>query len=210
MHRIIEGETAGFVAAGRLANTAAHLTHLRQEFVGQPELCFTLASCIVRIRRREQLEEHLAQFFSLLNHPQTGDFLAEQLSLRWLVSVADTLADHGTPEEATAAMIVTVLVNLVKLAETEHRLIADGTYSEENMTALLAAHPSSLFGGMICYHPLRGDMPQNMFSRIERLLTPNRFLGLAYRRVLAELRSQPNLLSRLARYNDRFFSRDAA
>jgi hypothetical protein len=205
MARRIPGEPDGWLAVGRFEDTARHLKHLRREFQGQPELNFTLAAAIVHIRRREEPGRNLALFWQLLAHPVTGRFLAEHLSLRWLVSVADTLADHAAPADAAAALILVTLANLVKLAETERRLVRDPTYDEAALETLCEQFAVPLFGGLTLYNPRRGDMPRNLFARIGRQMARQPFLDTAYRRLMKELKENPNVLSRLAGYREGFW-----
>lgn len=204
MTQIIETGPKGFLAIGRMPDTEAHLSHLRQEFTGQPVLNFTLATCIVRIRRRESLDANLSLFFALIEHDEAGPFLARHLSLRWLVSICDTLADHAEPALASAALTLVVLVNLVKLAETERAFVRDPEHDPAKIQSLIERHPVPLFGGMILCHPRRGDMPRNLFERIGRRVENHGFLERTYRRMLDELGAHPNLLSRLAALNPEF------
>ena len=51
---------------------------------------------------------------------EAGHVLARQLSLRWLVSAADTFVDHPRdPSEQAAALAATLAAGAVKLSETE-------------------------------------------------------------------------------------------
>lgn len=59
---------------------------------------------------------------------------------------------------------------------------------------------------MTLYHPKRGDMPRNLLARIERQLAHHPFLRVAFGRLKRTLQEEPNLLRRLAAYNDRFWA----
>ena len=151
------------------------------------------------------MDQHLALFFQLLAHPVTCHFLVEQLSIRWLVSVADTLADHGAPTDSAAAIILVTLVNMIKLAESERCIMTDPSHNEAKLEKWAEQFAVPLFGGLTWFNPRRGDMPRNLFARIERQVSHHPFLRAAYQRLLTEFKIQPNLLNRLATYNDRFW-----
>jgi len=95
----------------------AHVANLQCEFSGQPELVFHHAKLIVLIRREFRLKETLAQFFALWE--SEVDFLCTHLNLRWLVSAADTFAEHAEGSQRAVAMMATLLANTVKIAESD-------------------------------------------------------------------------------------------
>lgn len=95
-----------------------HLENLRREFSGQSELLWYHAKLIVLIRREFQTSQQYAEFRSLWE--QEGDFLRENLNIRWLVSATDTFAEHDAdPAVRAVAMMASVLVNTVKMQESE-------------------------------------------------------------------------------------------
>lgn len=206
LNSVVSGDERDFIATGRLETLEQHLLHVKREFSGQPTINYSFASCIVKIRRQIESVDNQALFLDLVHHPITGPFLAEHLSLRWLVSAADTLADIGNDQEAAAAMNLVVLVNMIKLAETEYRLCGQPEHQPQELSQLLEQHPAPLFEGMIYYHPIRGDMPRNMFQRLQRTVSSHAFLDRVFARAMQVLQQQPNLLQRLAVYNERFFN----
>ena len=95
-----------------------HLANLRCEFSGRPELLLHHATLIVLIRREVRLAESLGQFTALW--AQEAEFLCRHLNLRWLISAADTFADHGPDPQARAvAMMASLLANTVKIGESD-------------------------------------------------------------------------------------------
>lgn len=206
LNSVVSGNERDFIATGRLENLEQHLLHVKREFSGQPAINYTFACCIVKIRRQIEPEDNRALFLDLVHHPIIGPFLAQHLSLRWLVSAADTLADIGNAQEAGAAMNLVVLINMMKLAETEYRLCGKPEHQPQQLAQLLEQHPVALFEGMIYYHPIRGDMPRNMFQRLRRSVSSHAFLERVFARALQVVQQQPNLLQRLAVYNEGFFS----
>jgi hypothetical protein len=114
---------------GRKDDLERHLAKLRTEFAREPELCFELARTIVLIRREIDLARNLRRFYEILEFDP--EFLWAALSKRWLVSVGDTIADHGNARERNAALCIGLFVNLVKLAEAEHLMRSTADVSPE-------------------------------------------------------------------------------
>ena len=106
---------------GRRPDFFEHVNELRSEFAGRSELLVLHAAFVVALRRRIAAGHFLPLYLRLWR--EESGFLRRELSLRWLVSACDTLADHGvTPTQRAVALNGTVLANLAKLAETERRL----------------------------------------------------------------------------------------
>ncbi len=190
---------------GRHASLEAQLDAIREDFVGAPVLCLRTGEHVVRLRRGVSLESSRAALFALTEHPESGSFLARELSLRWLVSVLDSYADHAPITQAAGALALSVMVNLVKLAETERLLLSDGRHDERRRQQLAEQFPVPLFGGLNAFRLESGDMVHNLFERLETVLQDQPFLIAAAERVREQLRTQPNLLRRLAAYHPRLF-----
>ncbi len=144
-----------------------HLENLRREFSGQSELVFHHAKLIVLIRREVRLAESVAQFRTLWD--EEGEFLARALNLRWLISAADTLADHDSDAETrTVAMMAGLLANTVKIYESERyitnaaTLAPDPARIEKLQTDLVP-----LFEGMSVFTVGTDDTLRNMYWRLE-------------------------------------------
>ena len=117
---VIEGEVPTYTH-GADKDLLSHLENLKNEFIGQSELCYRHAQLIVLIRREVELDVNLAHFFRLWL--EEADYLVENLNTRWLVSAADTFADYSEePLEQAYALATAGLINAVKLAETERWL----------------------------------------------------------------------------------------
>lgn len=144
-----------------------HLADLRCEFSGQSELLFHHASLIVLIRREVRLAETLPEFERLW--AQEAEFLCQNLNLRWLISAADTLADHaGDPQARAVAMMGSLLGNTVKISESDRYI-----HGAEALTPLpkriegLQAGLTPLFDGMSMFTVGTDDMLRNMYWRLE-------------------------------------------
>ncbi len=186
------------------ADLQSHLDALSREFSGAPRLCFELATLIVHIRRKIDLELSLVKFFFLLDTEL--DFFCCELDSRWLVAIADTLADYGNEFELTAAMIPVLLINLTKLAETERQFITDASPDLQKQRAIMGNQlPLPLWDGISSYWLNCGDMPRNLFRRCRTALSAAPISLKIFNTLLERLQSNPNLLSRLAQYNPHFW-----
>ncbi|MBT0780171.1 hypothetical protein EQ718_05280 [Paracoccus versutus] len=144
-----------------------HLANLRCEFSGRPELLLHHATLIVLIRREVRLAESLGQFTALW--AQEAEFLCRHLNLRWLISAADTFADHGPDPQARAvAMMASLLANTVKIGESDRYVRGSETSAplperiEELQTELVP-----LFEGMSVFTVGTDDTLRNMYWRLE-------------------------------------------
>jgi hypothetical protein len=159
-----------------------HLHNLRAEFAGQAELLYYHAQLIVLIRREYQIAEQFAQFERLWE--TEGEFLREHLNTRWLISAADTFADHSTHlETRSLALAASLLINTIKLQETERYLQATENLSDQpDRQQQLQTGRVALFDGTSAFAVGTDDTLRNLRWRLDAIRTENP-MGL----VLAEL-----------------------
>ncbi len=169
-----EGLRERIVDAGEVRQTHGseksidlHLEDLRREFSGQSELLWHHAKLIVMIRREFRTSETFAQFCALWEAEQ--DFLCEKLNIRWLVSAADTFAEHHEDKLARAvAMMTPLLANTVKMQESERFVRNTGhAQPDETRIALLQTELVPLFEGMSVFTVGTDDTLRNMYWRLE-------------------------------------------
>ena len=99
-----------------------HLQDLRHEFSGQSELVWHHAKLIVLIRRGIKTKKTYQEFCTLWD--TESDYLKKNLNLRWLVAATDTFAEHDENFEVRSiGMMVSLLINSIKIYETELYLI---------------------------------------------------------------------------------------
>ncbi|WP_027994699.1 hypothetical protein [Simplicispira psychrophila] len=156
-------------AHGSAPDLAEHLLRLRGEFVGQPELLYRHAQLIVLIRREVDIPAHYERFEQLWLAEVS--YLRTQLDLRWLVAACDTFIDHAKdPVLRAVALSAVVLVNTVKLQETERFLLgAAATSAPEQEEALQALRTRrvNLFDGLSAFIPGTDDTLRNMRWRLD-------------------------------------------
>ncbi|MDF1621765.1 hypothetical protein [Pseudothioclava nitratireducens] len=148
-----------------------HLENLRREFAGQSELLWYHAKLIVLIRREFQTSQQYAEFRSLWE--QEGDFLRENLNIRWLVSATDTFAEHDPgPAVRAVAMMASVLVNTVKMQESERFITNAADLSvDPARVATLQEELVPLFEGMSCFTVGTDDTLRNMMWRLHPFMS---------------------------------------
>lgn len=171
-----------------------HTQLLRGEFIGKSELLLYHALLNVQLRRGLDPEASLERFRSLWR--DHGDFLLHQLDCRWLVSACDSIADHfPEPEERAAALAASLLVNLIKLHETERRAQGDPS---QPPAALAYPWPGrhDLFDGLTAYRIGRGDMIRNLQERVQRVSASVVFAGPILRELLRRMNGNDTVLKR--------------
>ncbi|NOD91707.1 hypothetical protein GS636_02800 [Ruegeria sp. HKCCD4884] len=111
-------DSATEVPAGRSTTWDRKRAQIAREFVGQSELAFLNAQLISNLRKRS-FPRHAPTLFCRLWDEQS-DHLLVALDLRWLVSSAQTFADHGqTATQREVGHALRMLFGLMKLYEFE-------------------------------------------------------------------------------------------
>lgn len=179
-----------------------HLANLRQEFSGQPELVYHHAKLIVLARREFRTEETFAKFKGLWD--REAEFLCHHLNIRWLVSACDTFADHD-PDPATrnAALMVSMLVNTVKIYESE-RYITDASADvvDKDRVERLQTDLVSLFEGLSCFTVGTDDTLRNMRWRLDAVFSEGP-VGLIFKTVFDRLQVNDTAFARLRALHQR-------
>lgn len=176
-----------------------HFTNLEREFAGQPELCLYLAKLIVMLRRDVTPGATFARFERLW--VAEGDFLLKQLSLRWLVSAADTYADRGG-EGYGAAILASGLANMAKVAETDRFLHPSANDHDPARFQILREGPKPMFDGMTFFAAGTDDSLTNLRRRMEPAFRQG-VPGAILREVFRRLNDQPTVLNRMRALNRR-------
>jgi hypothetical protein len=148
---------------GRSDNLNTHFHNLLPEFVGRSHLAFLLACCIVVIRKSNGTGAGITLFHRIIS--EHTDEICSELNTRWLVSVCDTLADHGkNGAQKALGLGGSLLANTVKLVETERNLFQ---VPRPWPPKRRLKHNKRLFDGVIGFWLENGDMIENMIARIE-------------------------------------------
>lgn len=158
----------------RLSKVEDHLHHLARLFASETQILYFHAVLISLIRRRLYEKAPLVAFFSLWT--RQGDYLLRNLSLRWLVSAADTWIDQSPSRvDASTATVAAVIANTTKLYETERRII-DTRHStapwpgrQIPVDEARSLSGQELFDGVTPFVVGSGDMISNMIHRMQNL-----------------------------------------
>jgi len=146
-----------------------HFSLLRDEFVGQSELCYSHAKIIVLIRRDFEAKNHFALFEQLWKEEK--DYLLKNLNLRWLISATDTFTDFSDDSSIKSlSLACSCLLNTVKMQESE-RFIANldsNLDDKEKIARLDNDERIPLFDGMSVFKVGTDDTLRNMRWRIDK------------------------------------------
>jgi hypothetical protein len=166
---IIDGSEVQYTH-GSSNNLEEHFIALRDEFVGQSELCFTHAKIIVLIRRDFEAKNYFTIFEQLWKEEK--DYFLKNLNTRWLISATDTFADFSDNDTIKSLSVAcSCLLNTVKMQESErfitnaHSFIDD----KEKITKLDNEERVSLFDGTSVFKFGTDDTLRNMRWRIDKV-----------------------------------------
>lgn len=164
---IIDGDVPIYTF-GSDKDLQTHIANLRQEFIGSPELVHYHASLIVLIRRDIDAVANFAKFKALWQTER--DFLLQTLNTRWLISACDTFIDYD--DDATLQAILmnaVVLINTLKLQETEHLLCDVSLRENEQTRTQLQNERVTLFDGTSAFAVGTDDSIRNMRWRLDKV-----------------------------------------
>jgi len=151
-----------------------HFSALRDEFVGQSELCYTHAKIIVLIRRDFKEKNHFAIFKQLWEEEK--NYLLKHLNTRWLISAADTFADLSDDDSIKCLSVAcSCLLNTVKMQESERFITnADSCSSDKDKIGRLDKEERiPLFDGTSVFKFGTDDTLRNMRWRIDKVAQLN-------------------------------------
>jgi hypothetical protein len=160
---------------------------------------------IRNIRRGIDVERNFERF-RVLVEGQT-ERVCSDLDTRWLVSVCDTYADFGTPVESRNAMFVSLLANFEKVSQS----YVYWKLGYEGSLEVPADHEPRkvpLWDGMSSFHLSVGDVTNNLFARLGRLMEPTPHIARIYETVRDRLRDHETILGALNKYHRHVFDTD--
>ncbi len=154
---------------GHSKDLPVHIANLSVEFSGKPELVFHHAKLIVLIRRGYKVDEVFSEFETLWQ--QHGEWLLKNLNIRWLVSACDTFADHcADPTEKSLAFSTSLMVNTVKIYETENYLTNSlQPVYDQKMILNTQQQLVPIFEGLSCFTIGTDDTLRNMVWRMKEI-----------------------------------------
>jgi len=165
--QIIPGDEVTYTH-GSSKSIEGHFSALREEFVGQSELCYTHAKIIALIRREFKADNHFEVFEQLW--AEEKEHLLENLNTRWLIAATDTFADYSDDDAIKGLSIACVcLLNTVKLQESERFITnaKDCEDDQEKINRLDNEERFALFDGTSVFKFGTDDTLRNMRWRID-------------------------------------------
>lgn len=151
-----------------------HFSALRDEFIGQSELCYTHAKIIVLIRRDFETKNHFKLFEQLWLEEK--EHLLKNLNTRWLIAATDTFADYSNDDAIKSLSVACVcLLNTVKLQESERFITNAQNYKDDNekINRLDNEERFALFDGTSVFKFGTDDTLRNMRWRIDKVAKLN-------------------------------------
>jgi len=191
---VIPGDQNG-TWAGRSKDLIDHFHKLQPEFSGMSRLSHLLACTIVVLRRDEACEPARKLFWRILD--ERFDDIRSELSLRWLVSISDTMADFGRSSgERAIGLNASVFANSTKLHESELKVF----YPKRPWPPKKRMSPGGeLFDGMITFWTEKGDLIENMFARSLKVAELEPTAGKILVEVIDRLKKGPTVYRRFTR-----------
>jgi hypothetical protein len=183
----VQGESA-VPSYGLKPDLHEHACMLRDEFVGKKAILLYHALLNVRLRRQIELPDTIGRFRKVWL--ECRPILLSELDSRWLISACDSIIDYfEEPEERLVAMAAVVMMNTIKLYETERLACGQHLFpSQLDNPVFQWQDRYELFNGVSAYAIGRGDMIRNMHRRVGLVLDLSTFAS----PILAELTRRIN------------------
>lgn len=159
-----------------------------------------LRELIIELRNHRDVEDNFPVFRSLVE--ESGFLILETWDLRWLISICDTYADYGTPVERRNALLVSLFVNLFRIADTY--LITQNCTDDHEMINILSQQqiPLSLLNneanGVMTLSLAKQDTCLNLAKRLDAVLEETPFFHAVYRKAVELFLKESPLLSGFA------------
>lgn len=177
------------------ASIERRFAEFQGEFEGRSELLSLHSMLVAMLRRNDPPPEALTLFFRLWK--EKGDFLCNELSMRWKVSAATTFGDCGeTLEQRAVGMGLSILFDSIKLHESERRL--SGQRSEVPFPTAKRKQRHAIAFDVQPYSVSRGDMDRNMLARLSLMARKDETIyPLAYSMLSEIMNDQRTVFARL-------------
>jgi len=123
------------------------------------------------------------------------DEVCAACNIRWLISICDSYADHAPPAEAHAALAISTMLNMLRMAET-WRFLSPGMRPQRVSRA--RADTFQLYGGVQTVHLDNQDTYLNLSRRLHRATAAYPHLGQVLDTILTRLHAEDSVLAGLA------------
>ncbi|SMX42653.1 hypothetical protein [Octadecabacter ascidiaceicola] len=177
------------------ASIERRYAEFQAEFEGRSELLLLHSMLVAMLRRNDPPREALKLFVRLWE--EKGDYLANELSMRWKVSAATTFGDCGeTLEQRAVGMGLSILFDSIKLHESERRL--SGQRSELPFPTVSRKERHAIAFDVKPFSVARGDMDRNLLARLSLMARKDEAIyPLAYSMLSEIMTDQRTVFARL-------------
>lgn len=168
-----------------------------REFSGKDIALKPILSCIIKSRNNIDVEEVHKLF---LESVQLNMLKVLELNTRWLISILDTYADCGSELERSNATMVSLMFNQIKILDTYLNNVADSTIVDKKVRR---NRPNRLWDGMVEFNIYRGDMVENLISRIDNNLKTTPHIHAIWKELMMRMEKSKNAFSKLKNIHER-------
>ena len=159
-----------------------------------------LISIIRFLRKRHEVKANWARFEQIIQNNHCEIF--SELNLRWLVSIADTIADHSGQPRASQALSISMFVNTLRIAEM---VKLSRISSIEDISSI---EFKELYSGITSFSVERQDTFLNISRRMKFLLSGDQLLCNLWEEVLNRVHSSDSVLKEFqakSNFPERYF-----
>jgi len=160
---------------------------------------------IIKLRKGKEKEKSWSAFQTLIENNLKE--VCSLLDTRWLVSICDTYTDYGDPVIRRNAMLVVQTANFEKLWAT-HLLMYDVKLNQEKLNKLKKHKIIPLWDGMYSFNINHGDMTNNFFARVDKLMKETPVIETIYKTVIQRIKENDTVFANLDKYHNRLFEPD--
>jgi 6-pyruvoyl-tetrahydropterin synthase len=171
----------------------------------EKSLSAEIQEAIIKLRKEKDIQNNWIEFRNLVE--QNIDEVCSTLDTRWLISICDTYVDFGDNIIRRNAMLVVQIPNFEKLWAT-HLLMYDVSLNPEKLQKLKNNKIIALWDGMYSFNLNHGDLTNNQFDRLEKLLKETPVIEQIYRTVIQRIKDNDTVLANLNKYHGRLFEPD--
>ena len=154
---------------------------------------------IVELRNRRNTVDNWSTFKKQV-HLNKKEIISE-FSCRWLISICDTYADYGNPVQSRNAFIISMFVNMIRVADT-YRFTMTGEHDADKLN-LMKSKQIELYDGLMSLHIDRQDTCLNLSKRSLRLLKVTPLLFEIYIEIVNRLKTERTLIADFASLSSR-------
>lgn len=176
-------------------NMEEHISKLRPQFAGQPEVCHEIIGYVVRIRRNNN-QDDVIKFWSLLTLYK--DAILSNLNTRWLISICDTIVDTGNDVDSAAATVLVTFTKTLRMSDACIDMVADKTLNNDTVRSYktFSSTRSDAWGGI--NFVTGGDTTRNLFKRMNKTITKSEIVSDIWSHLLPQIQNNSHIIKTIS------------